>query len=308
MWAVQTPDRAAHARTLTLRELLSRLAASSALIVAVMYAVGRLLAELYYREFGLTATSAGLATTDLIGQAAGSTIWLVLLSAPGLILAFGIARDPRGERGVPDALQLAAFFGLICVPIAAVVTIGDPLRIGDWGIPVAAIGLGVVAISAVSVLRRPAGKASDVNERLKGLMQLSSALASFAESSRIGFPLRPVARLFHGYVKSIEFFARHILVFNLASYSIVAIGGIALGIAGVLQQADDVQAGSAEQPAPWSLAPAFSDVEVFSFNRSEIPVEKCLTEIGRSGDVWVFWDPDDDRVWRTNESLQLGDC
>jgi hypothetical protein len=132
-----------------------------------MYAVGRLLAELYYREFGLTATSAGLATTDIVGQAAGSAIWLVLLSAPGLIFAFFIARrgveaGPRPKRETPErsddesnvlptTLGLLTVLAIFGAPIGAVFALGDPGRIGDYGIPVAAIGLGVVAFSAARV-------------------------------------------------------------------------------------------------------------------------------------------------------------
>jgi len=39
-----------------------------------------------------------------------------------------------------------------------------------------------------------------------------------------------------------------------------------------------------------------------------MPVGDCVIEIGRSGSVWAFWDPDGERLWRTNESVELVDC
>jgi hypothetical protein len=145
-----------------LRSMLSRLAASSVIIVALLYATGRLLAEIYYREFGLTATSARLASSDLVAQAAGSGIWLLVLAAPGLILAALVLGHRTSSRldGLPQgkaltkkwpalalllALELALLFG---VPIVPVFLLGDPGRLSDYGIPVAAIGLGFVAFSA----------------------------------------------------------------------------------------------------------------------------------------------------------------
>jgi hypothetical protein len=69
-----------------LREGFALLAGSSALIVGVLYAIGRLLAERFYRSFGLSPSDAGLSTTDLVGQAAGAAIWFGILAAPGLTL------------------------------------------------------------------------------------------------------------------------------------------------------------------------------------------------------------------------------
>ena len=76
----------------------------------------------------------------------------------------------------------------------------------------------------------------------------------------------------------------------------------------MLEQARAVKAGRAEQPPPWSLAPGFAAVEVYVPQGVRMPVGDCVIEIGRSGSVWAFWDPDGERLWRTNESVELVDC
>jgi hypothetical protein len=303
-------EEAVAPRPLTLRQLLTSLAGWSVLVVALMYAVGRLLAEVYYREFGLTATSAGLATADLIGQAAGSAVWLVLLSTPALIFTFvALARARRrdvsgnrrprrskGQRLTALAIATLITYVIFGVPIGAVVVAGDPSRVGDYGIPVAAIGFGVVTMVASFISHRRAANLPTISEapgRTGDLSLPDHGPQLIVVSRSISDPVIRRGR-----------FDRIALI----TYSLVAISGIAVGIAGVLQQARDVKAGAGKPPAPWSLAPSFSQVEVFSSNQSEMPTGECLTEIGRGSGVWVFWDPDDERVWRTNESLQLADC
>jgi hypothetical protein len=281
-----------------LSKFLSRLAAWATLVVAVMYAVGRLLAEVYYREFGIGATSAGLETADLVGQAAGSAIWLVVLSTPGLVQAGIYARrgappfwDSRRWR--PTSLAFYAVdslftFAILAVPAAAVYWFifreSRLTRVDDFGIPLASIAMSFVAIGAA--------QASGARTR-----ELADAAASKGQPKLSGveaFERNKRARRY----------ARRSLVLG----TLFGLFGLGIGVVGVLQQADDVKKARAEQPAPWSLAPGFTEVVVYGpAEETSIPAG-CLMEIGRGGSVWVFWDPRGERLWRTSESVELGNC
>lgn len=291
-------------------ELLSGLAARSVLIVAVLYVVGRLYAEVYFRQFGIDASSVGLASTDVIGQAAGSTIWLVLLASPGIIAALRDAttiRSPRrpGEKPPSPTRQRATTalaFGLIFgVPVAAVLLFGDPGQIGDWGIPVAAIGVSLVALSSVllghadALTPKPKPKPKAPSPDAGGDAAGASSTAATTTTKepiwvREGMSLRTVA------------------IQSIAAYSLVLAVGVVLGLLGVTRQADEVKAGDVSSQAPWSLAPSASAIQIVGPIEAGLPRGGCVVQIARAGGLWTVWDPRTDRLWQTDQQLVVRLC
>jgi len=211
----------------TVSGVLSRLAAWSALAVAMMYAVGRLFAEIYYREFGIGASSVGLSTADLVGQAAGSAIWLVILAAPGLFLA-GISKATRRKLWMTDdttkygwktyGALLATVFLVIGVPAGALFVFGDPLRIGDYGIPVAAFGLGIVLYNAKA--RSEVGPENTLtNGDANGRVEVAST-AEGPASTKEG----------HADPSATPSDGRSFFTSLIVGYTIVALVGIVIGV------------------------------------------------------------------------------
>lgn len=256
------------------------LAARSALVVAALYAIGLLLAEVYFSAFGLDARSVGLGTTELVSQTASATVWLVVLSSPGIAVALYASwevRTPTKQRTWEPTNAQETWIGVgyhlvaVGLPVTATVLLGDPFQIGDWGIPLAAIGLGFVAATTPLVglgdaaIRRP-----------------------YADGSVLT--------------------ARNAAKANFIIFSVVLVVGFGLGLAGVRQQADDAKHGEVSQTAPWSLAPPVASVIVQGPRDAQVPSGRCVVQLARAGELWTLWDPRAERAWQTDEGLTVRTC
>ena len=168
--------------------------------------------------------------------------------------------------------------GILVVPLAAVWLLGNRGQWGDWGIPVAAYAVSFLATSSV--------------------------LLSHDDRS----PSAPKASPADPFVAKYGMTLRKLMISNIVIYSVVLSVGIVIGVAGVLQQADQARNGRVTTQAPWSMAPSATSITIEGPSDVGLPTGGCLVQIARVGDLWTVWDPKADQLWQTQQPLVVRVC
>jgi hypothetical protein len=288
----------AHPQNEKIGSFLALLASISALFVVALYVLGRASAEIFYQRFGISVSAAGLSTPDLVGLAAGWSMWILVLSFPAFFwgVLFSLDIDAETEDWIAMTVVVGTFVATFGLPLAAIFFLGDPGRLTDWALPLVSFGIGLtVLMLSLRDVGTPGGE--DVRDAdIEGGEQET-------EDPQPGPAHEGVLRPTLLKIENASAFP-YVMIIGL-----LAIVAIVISLVGLRQQADAAYAGRAERDSPWSFAPSVSSVELAGSNEFGLPVGRCLVEIGESDHVWLLWDSSTRTLWRIGtEEHALRSC